>query len=83
MLSCLLHYNYLLILIYYIHNNNNNHANMLEQGPDLWRWFDTTQFSCHCVHPTHAKVFSIRKLTIVDFDNILDIFNGENYCILL
>ena len=26
---------------------------MLEQGPDFWCWFDTTQFSYiyHCVHP--------------------------------
>ena len=31
--------------------------NMLEQGPDFWCWFDTTQFSYHCVHPIHAKMF--------------------------
>ena len=35
---------------------------MLEQGPDFWRWFDTTQFSYHCVHPIHVKVFSIQIL---------------------
>ena len=28
--------------------------NVLEQGPDFWCWFDKTQFSCHCVHATHA-----------------------------
>ena len=33
---------------------------MLEQGPDFWFWFDKTQFSYHCVHVIHAKVFSIR-----------------------
>ena len=22
----------------------------MEQGPDFWCWFDTTQFSFHCVH---------------------------------
>ena len=36
--------------------------NMLEQGPDFWCWFDTTQFSYHCVHPIHAKMFSIQIL---------------------
>ena len=35
---------------------------MLEQGRDFWRWFDTTQFSYHCVHPIHAKMFSIQML---------------------
>ena len=35
---------------------------MLEQGPDFWRWFDTTQFSYHCVHPIHANMFSIQIL---------------------
>ena len=35
---------------------------MLEQGPDFWHWFDTTQFSYHCVHPKHAKMFSIQIL---------------------
>ena len=35
---------------------------MLEQGPDFWCWFDTTQFSYHCVHPIHAKMFSIQML---------------------
>ena len=35
---------------------------MLEQGPDFWRWFGTTQFSYHCVHPIHAKMFSIQML---------------------
>ena len=33
---------------------------MLEQGPDFWCWFDTTQFSYHCVHSIHAKMFSIQ-----------------------
>ena len=33
---------------------------MLEQGPDFWCWFDTTHFSYHCVHPIHAKMFSIQ-----------------------
>ena len=36
--------------------------NVLEQGPDFWRWFDTTRFSYHCIHPIHTKVFSIRVL---------------------
>ena len=35
---------------------------MLEQGPDFWCWFDTTQFSYHRVHPIHAKMFSIQML---------------------
>ena len=26
----------------------------MEQGPDFGYWFDTTQFSYHCVHPIHA-----------------------------
>ena len=30
---------------------------MLEQGPDFWCWFDRTQFSYHCVHSIHAKMF--------------------------
>ena len=34
----------------------------MEQGPDFWCWFDTTQFSYHCVHPIHAKMFSIEML---------------------
>ena len=34
----------------------------MEQGPDFWCWFDTTQFSYHCVHPIHAKMFSIQML---------------------
>ena len=25
-------------------------------------WFDSTQFSYHCVHPIHAKMFSIQML---------------------
>ena len=36
--------------------------NVLEQGPDFWCWFDKTQFSYHCVHPIHAKMFSIQML---------------------
>ena len=36
--------------------------NVLEQGPDFWSWFNTTQFSYHCVHPIHAKMFSIQML---------------------
>ena len=35
---------------------------MLEQGPDFWGWFNKTQFSYHCVHPIHAKMFSIQML---------------------
>ena len=35
---------------------------MLEQGPDFWCWFDTTQFSYHCVHPIHANIFSNQML---------------------
>ena len=35
--------------------------NVLEQGPDFWCWFDKTQFSYHCVHPIHAKMFSIQR----------------------
>ena len=35
---------------------------MLEQGPDFWCWFDTTQFSYHCGHPIHAKMFSNQML---------------------
>ena len=34
----------------------------MEQGPDFWCWFYTTQFSYHCVHPIHAKMFSIQML---------------------
>ena len=34
----------------------------MEQGPDFWCWFDTTQFSYHCVHPIHAKMFSLQML---------------------
>ena len=34
----------------------------MEQGPDFWCWFDTTQFSYHCAHPIHAKMFSIQML---------------------
>ena len=34
----------------------------MEQGPDFYCWFDTTQFSYHCVHPIHAKMFSIQML---------------------
>ena len=36
--------------------------NVLAQGPDFWRWFDTTQVSYHCVHLIHAKVFAIQML---------------------
>ena len=36
--------------------------NVLEKGPDFWHSFDPTQFSYHCVHPIHAKVFSIQML---------------------
>ena len=35
---------------------------MLEQGPDIWCWFDTPQLSYHCVHPIHANMFSIQML---------------------
>ena len=42
---------------------------MLEQGPDFWRWFDKIQFSYHCVHPIHAKMFSIQML--LHFSQIL------------
>ena len=51
-------------MFYYMHNNNK-----LEQGPDLWHWFDTTQFSYHCVHPIHAKMFSI--LMLLHFSQIV------------
>ena len=34
----------------------------MEQGPDFWCWLDTIQFSYHCVHPIHAKMFSIQML---------------------
>ena len=34
----------------------------MEQGPDFWCWFDTTQFSYHCVHPILAKMLSIQIL---------------------
>ena len=36
--------------------------NVLEQGSDFWCWFNKTQFSYHCVHPIHAKIFSIQIL---------------------
>ena len=36
--------------------------NVLEQDPDFWCWFDKTQFLYHCVHPIHAKMFSIQIL---------------------
>ena len=35
---------------------------VLEQSSDVWRWFNTNQFSYHCVHPIHAKMFSIQML---------------------
>ena len=57
-LSCLLHVFLILINTTIIIIN----ANMLERGPDLWRWFDKIQFSYHCVHPIHAKMFSIQML---------------------
>ena len=47
---------YLLILIDVLLQN------VLEQGLDFWCWFDKTQFSYHCVHPIHAKMFSIQML---------------------
>ena len=36
--------------------------NVLEQGPDLWCWFDKTQFSYHCVYAINAKMFSIQMV---------------------
>ena len=39
-----------------MHNNNNYQCKM------CWCWFDKTQFSYHCVHPIHAKMFSIQIL---------------------
>ena len=49
-----------------MHNNNNYQCKiiMLEQGPDFWTWFDNTQFSYHCVHPIHAKMFFNPNVTI-------------------
>ena len=35
---------------------------MVEQGPDFWCWFDTTQFSYYCVHPILANMFSIQNV---------------------
>ena len=32
------------------------------KGPDFWCWFNKTKFSYHCVHPIHAKMFSIQLL---------------------
>ena len=67
----------------------------MEQGPDFWCWFDTTQFSYHCVHPIHAKMFSIQMLlhfsqivqrvcTLVLFINFLFIiFPIVLYCTIL
>ena len=49
-------------MFYYMHNNNNYQCKMLEQGPDFWCSFYITRFSCHCVHPMHAKMFSIQML---------------------
>ena len=43
--------------------------NMLKQGPDFWRWFDTTQFSYDCVHPINGKMFSIQ--TLLHFSQIV------------
>ena len=47
-------------MFYYMDNNNNYHCKMCWNK--LLRWFDTTQFSYHCVHPINAKVFSIQML---------------------
>ena len=63
--------------------------NVLEQGPDFWCWFNKTQFSYHCVHPLHAKMFSIQILlhfsqivrrvcTLVLFINIFKKGDREN-----
>ena len=41
-------------------NNNNYQCKMCWNK--LLRWFDITQFSYHCVHPIHAKLFSIQML---------------------
>ena len=38
---------------------------MLEQGPDFWCWFDTTQFSYHCVHPNTCKDVFNPNVTIL------------------
>ena len=50
----------------------------MEQGPDFWCWFDTTQFSYHCVHPIHAKMFSI-NVTAFHYNS----YNNNNYYVRL
>ena len=52
----------ILILIDVLLHAQQYQLSWMEQGPDFWRWFDTTQFSYHCVHPIHAKMFSIQML---------------------
>ena len=56
---------------------------MLEQGPDFWRWFDTTRFSYHCIHPIHAKVFSIQVLLYTFQSNCAEglHFSAHNYMV--
>ena len=60
---------YLLILIdvllyiyMYMHNNIIINAKYGGTSPDFWCWFNTTQFSYHCVHPIHANMFSIQNV---------------------
>ena len=68
--------------------------NVLEQGPDFWHWFDTTQFSYHCVQAIHAKVFSTQLLlhfsqiasrvcTLVFFIIHVMIIKNKNYYLLI
>ena len=52
----MLYYNYTCTTLIIIN------ANVLEQERDFWRWLYTTQFSYHCVHPNHVKMFSIQIL---------------------
>ena len=54
--------------------------NMLEQGPDYWRWFDTIQFSYHCVHSIHAKVNPNVTYISVKLCHFSAFHNNSNNC---
>ena len=50
-------------MFYYMHNNNNYQCKMCwNKALTFGVGFIITWFSCHCVHPIHAKVFSIQLL---------------------
>ena len=45
----------LIDVLLYIYTCTTTMQNMLEQGPDLWRWFDTTQFIVPLCSPNTCK----------------------------